>query len=83
MPGISEVASARGEVDVANLGVQLARQQVEQSRDRFQAGVTNNVEVIQAQDEVAIATENELLSAYAFNIAKAALARAVGGSAAP
>ena len=45
MPALS---SARSEVDVANLGVQLARQQVEQSRDRFQAGVTNNVEVIQA-----------------------------------
>ena len=48
---IAQLASARSEVDVANLGIQLARQEVEQSRDRFQAGVTNNVEVIQAQDD--------------------------------
>src|SRR5579883_1169589 len=37
--------SARSEVQVANLGVTLAKQEVDQARDRFQAGVANNIEV--------------------------------------
>ena len=38
--------SARNEVQVANLGVQLAKDEVDQARDRFKAGVANNIEVI-------------------------------------
>jgi outer membrane protein TolC len=86
----SEVRSAFLDVDAADQQLAVAReriglvnQELGLAQTRFSAGVTSNLEVIQAQDEVAIATENELLSAYAFNIAKAALARAVGGSAAP
>jgi outer membrane protein TolC len=75
---IAQLASARGEVDVANLGVQLARQQVEQSRDRFQAGVANNVEVIQAQDELARASDNQIAALYRYNQARADLARSTG-----
>jgi outer membrane protein TolC len=75
---IAQLASARGEVDVANLGVQLARQQVEQSRDRFQAGVANNVEVIQAQDELARANDNQIGALYRYNQARADLAHSTG-----
>jgi outer membrane protein TolC len=75
---IAQVASARSEVDVANLGIQLARQEVEQARDRFQAGVTNNVEVIQAQDELARASDNQIAALYRYNQARADLARSVG-----
>jgi outer membrane protein TolC len=75
---VAQLASARGEVDVANLGIQLARQQVEQSRDRFQAGVTNNVEVIQAQDELARAADNQIGALYRYNQARADLARSTG-----
>src|SRR5208337_2681569 len=45
--------SARTEVQVANLGVELAREEVSQARDRFRAGVANNIEVISAQDTLA------------------------------
>src|SRR5262249_23748881 len=41
--------AARNEVAVANDGVQLANQEVTQARDRLQAGVANNIEVITAQ----------------------------------
>lgn len=75
---IAQLKSSRNEVDVANLGVQLARQQVEQSRDRFQAGVTNNVEVIQAQDELARANDNQIGALYRYNQARADLAHATG-----
>jgi outer membrane protein TolC len=75
---IAELESARSEVEVANLGIQLARQQVEQSRDRFQAGVANNVEVIQAQDELARANDNQIAALYRFNQSRANLAHSVG-----
>ncbi len=75
---IAQLASARTEVDVANLGIQLARQEVDQSRDRFQAGVTNNVEVIQAQDTFARASDNQIAALYRYNQSRADLAHSVG-----
>jgi outer membrane protein len=75
---LAQLASARSEVDVAKLGIDLARQEVEQSRDRFQAGVTNNVEVIQAQDGLARASDNQIAALYRYNQARADLAHSVG-----
>lgn len=75
---IAQLDSARNEVEVANLGIQLARQEVEQARDRFRAGVANNVEVIQAQDELARAGDNQIAALYRYNQARAGLARATG-----
>ena len=75
---IAHLGSARSEVDVAKLGIELARQEVEQSRDRFQAGVTNNVEVIQAQDGLARAGDNQIAALYRYNQARADLARSAG-----
>ena len=75
---IAQLGSARSEVDVAKLGIELARQEVEQSRDRFQAGVTNNVEVIQAQDGLARASDNQIAAFYRYNQARADLAHSVG-----
>jgi outer membrane protein len=74
----ARLASARSEVDVARLGIDLARQEVEQARDRFQAGVTNNVEVIQAQDGLARASDNQIAALYRYNQARADLAHSVG-----
>jgi outer membrane protein len=75
---IAQLGSARSEVDVANLGVDLARQEVEQARDRFQAGVANNIEVITAQDELARASDNQIAALYRYNQARADLAHSVG-----
>ncbi|WP_155121336.1 TolC family protein [Bryobacter aggregatus] len=70
--------AAQDEVDVANLGLTLARQEVEQSRDRFQAGVTNNIEVVTAQDSLARATESQIEALYRVGVARADIARAMG-----
>ena len=75
---VARLDAARNEVDVANLGVQLAQQEVEQARDRFQAGVANNIEVITAQDELARANDNQIAALYRFNQARADLSRAIG-----
>jgi outer membrane protein len=70
--------SARTEVQVANLGVQLSKEEVDQARDRFKAGVANNIEVIQAQDSLSRANDNQIAALYRFNQARADLARSMG-----
>jgi len=75
---VAQVASARNEVTVANLGIQLANEEVTQARDRFQAGVANNIEVITAQDELSRANDNQIGALYRYNQARANLAYAVG-----
>src|SRR5947207_4438388 len=70
--------SAPNEVQVANLGVQLSKEEVDQARDRFKAGVANNIEVIQAQDSLARANDNQIAALYRFNQARADLARSIG-----
>jgi len=70
--------SARNQVEVANLGIQLSKEEVEQARDRFQAGVANNIEVIQAQDALARANDNQIAALYRFNQARADYAKSVG-----
>jgi outer membrane protein len=70
--------SARNEVQVADLGVVLAKQEVDQARDRFSAGVANNIEVITAQDSLSRANDNQIAALYRFNQARADYARSVG-----
>jgi len=70
--------SARSEVQVANLGVQLSKEEVDQAGDRFKAGVANNIEVIQAQDSLSRANDNQIAALYRFNQARADFARSIG-----
>jgi outer membrane protein len=74
----AQLEAARSEVTVANLGVQLAQQEVEQARDRFQAGVANNIEVVSAQDALTRANDNQIAALYRYNQARADLAHAAG-----
>lgn len=75
---VDQLESAKSEVEVANLGVNLAQQEVTQARDRFQAGVANNIEVITAQDELSRANDNQIAALYRYNQARADLAHATG-----
>jgi len=73
-----DLGAAADQVEVARSSVDLAGQTLIQARDRFAAGVTDNLEVVQAQESVATANENYISSLYAHNLAKVALARAMG-----
>jgi len=70
--------SSAQQVRVAESNVGLAEETLRQSRDRFAAGVTDTVEVVQAQQSVASAHENYISSLYAYNYAKISLVRALG-----
>jgi outer membrane protein TolC len=73
-----DLMSANEQVEVTREGLELANQTLTQARDRYGAGVVDNIEVVQAQEAVASANESYIASVYAHNIAKASLARAVG-----
>lgn len=70
--------TAADQVNVARSNVALADRTLSQARDRFAAGVTDNIEVVEAQEAVANADEAYISSLYQHNLAKVALARAVG-----
>jgi outer membrane protein TolC len=65
-------------VEVARSNVDLAETALTQSTDRFRAGVTDTVEVVQSQQAVASAHEQYISSLYSYNYAKISLARAMG-----
>jgi outer membrane protein len=73
-----ELLAARNAVDVANLGLKLAQDEVAQAQRRFEAGVTTNVEVITAQDALARASDNQISALFRFNLSRANLAQATG-----
>jgi len=75
-----DLNSAADQVEVARSSVELAEEALTQSRDRFSAGVTDNLEVVQAQESVAAAHESYIQSLYAHNLAKVELARAIGNA---
>jgi outer membrane protein TolC len=73
-----DLQAAADQVQVAKGSVDLAEQTLSQSQDRFAAGVTDNLEVVQAQESLASAHESYIESLYAHNLAKVELARSIG-----
>jgi outer membrane protein TolC len=72
--------STAEQVTVAQEGQELAQRELQLTQDRFRSGVTNNVEVVTAQDELARAQENYILAVSSYVDAKFALARAAGAT---
>ena len=66
------------QVNVARSNIDLADQTLAQSQDRFTAGVTDTVEVVQSQETVASAHDQYISSLYSFNFAKISFIRSLG-----
>jgi outer membrane protein TolC len=75
---ILDVQSATELVRVAQSNVDLARKELEQTTDRFQAGVDDNLPVVQAQATLANAETNLVNTTSEHNQAKLGLARNLG-----
>lgn len=73
-----DLSSSAQQVQVAKNSVDLAQETLKQAQDRFAAGVTTNLEVVQAQEAIAATNENYIATLFAFNFAKLSLARALG-----
>jgi outer membrane protein TolC len=74
------IQAADESVRVATSSVELAKEQLNQAQDRFAAGVASNIEVVEAQEALARATESYISSLYAHNAAKASLAASLGAA---
>jgi len=75
-----DLEASQDRVKVADGAMGLAQQQLQQARDRFAAGVAGNIDVVQAQEALARATDDRIESLFSLNMAKASLARAVGAA---
>jgi outer membrane protein TolC len=74
----ADLSSGRSQVDVARSGLALADKELGQARERFAAGIANNIELITAQDSLARAHDNLIDALYRYNLAHAQLAHATG-----
>ena len=72
------LTSANELVAVTQSSIDLANQTLRQALDRLAAGVTNNLEVVEAQESIARANQSYISSVYTHNSAKVALAQAIG-----
>ncbi|MFZ0761322.1 MAG: TolC family protein [Candidatus Sulfotelmatobacter sp.] len=73
-----KLQSSADQVKVARSNIDLAEETLVQSRDRFSAGITDTVEVVQSEEAVASAHEQYISSLYSYNYAKISLVRALG-----
>jgi outer membrane protein TolC len=70
--------AAKEQVAVAKQNVELANESLSRSKDRFTSGVTDSVEVVQAEQALASANDQYITSLYNHNFSKLSLARALG-----
>lgn len=73
-----DVKTSDDQVAVARQQIELAAEQLKQARDRYAAGVSGSLEVVQAQEAVASANDNNIQALYTNNVAKLSLVRALG-----
>jgi outer membrane protein len=75
---IEQLRASSSAVTVANNALDLAKQEVSRAERRFAAGVSTNIDVVTAQDELARASNNQIEALYQYNQSRADLARATG-----
>ena len=73
-----DLDASQTSVEVAKKNVDLTQQALVQAEDRFRNGVTNNVEVVLAEEAVAAANENYIASLFSHNFSKLSLLKAMG-----
>ncbi len=72
------LGAALQEVQVADAGLQSAKDEVDQAQEGFHAGVGDNVEVVTDQDTSAHAYNDQIAVLYRVSQSRAGLERAVG-----
>ena len=75
-----DLRSAAAQQMISGERLRLAMEEVSQARQRFEAGVAGNIEVINAQESLVRAREADIDARFAALSAKIALARSVGSA---
>ncbi len=73
-----DLQAATSQVDLALKNIQVSEQNLDLTRQRFEAGVSDNLEVVQSQESIATARLDYINGVFAHNLAKLSLARAIG-----
>ena len=76
-----DLRAATNQVKLAQRNLQVTKETLDLTRQRFEAGVTDNVEVVQAQESLASAELDAINSVFAHNVAKLSLARSIASAA--
>ena len=76
-----DLRAAASQVRLGQRNVQVTRETLDLTRQRFEAGVTDNVEVVQAQESLTSAELDLINSVFAHNLAKLSLARSIASAA--
>ena len=76
-----DLQAAANQVKLAQRNLQVNQETLDLTRQRFEAGVTDNVEVVQAQESLSSAELDQINSVFAHNVAKLSLARATATAA--
>ena len=75
-----DLTASDSSVKIAERNKTLAEQALTESKDRYTNGVTNYLEVVQAQETIAAASENYIESLFSYNVAMISFSRAIGGA---
>jgi outer membrane protein TolC len=73
-----DLQAAANQVEVARSNQRMARETLTLTRQRYDEGVTDSVEVVQSSEGVASADLDYITSLFGHNLAKLSLARAMG-----
>jgi outer membrane protein TolC len=76
-----DLQAAASQVEVGQRNVQVNKEALELTRQKVEVGVIDNVQYVQAQEEVTNAEFDFINGVFAFNVAKLSLARAMGRAA--
>src|ERR1700728_3193092 len=76
-----DLEAATSEVEVAQKNAQVAKETLDLTRQRVEAGVADSVELVQSQEALAGAELDYINSVFAHNVAKLSLARSMGRAA--
>jgi len=77
---VLDLRSAEQQVTVTQANLDLAQRELTLAEDRFRNGVTDNIEVITAQDALTSAQDDHIAAVAEHEDASAALARALGAT---
>ena len=75
-----DLTASDSSVRVAEHNRELAERALAQAQDRYANGVTNYLEVVQAHEAVASASENYIQGLFSYNAAMISLARSIGNA---
>lgn len=77
---VLDIHSAEQQVQVTQAALDLAQRELILAEDRFKNGVTDNIEVVTAQDALTTAQDDHIAAIAEHEDARAALARALGAT---